>query len=157
MVKGGAKTGVKSAAAKPASKASSGKASVFAAVESKGKGSVAAADAISSDEDEGDYEDDDRGDDDDDDDDDSDDSDDDDDDDMSSDDDSQPGLDVTFEFNDMKEEYAEGITTMMRNMIAQSHLAYEVASKVASQAVGTAVVAEQADDVYAFRSVPLPH
>jgi hypothetical protein len=151
MVKGGAKTGTKSVAAKPASKASSGKASVFAVVEGRGKGSAVAEDTISSDEDDDRGGDDDGDDDDDDSDDSDDDDDDDDDDDMSSDDDSQPGLDVTFEFNDMKEEYAEGITTMMRNMIAQSHLAYEVASKVASQAVGTAVVAEHAEDVYAFR------
>jgi len=41
----------------------------------------------------------------------------------------------------------------MRNMIVKSHLAYEVASKIASQAVGTAILCEGQDDVYAYSTV----
>jgi hypothetical protein len=39
----------------------------------------------------------------------------------------------TFEFNDMKDEYAEGICTMLKRMVQNPTRAYEVASLISSQ------------------------
>jgi hypothetical protein len=39
----------------------------------------------------------------------------------------------TFEFNDMKDEYAEGICTMLKKMVQNPTRAYEVASLISSQ------------------------
>jgi hypothetical protein len=61
----------------------------------------------------------------------------------------------TFEFNDMREDFTEGITTLLKSkLIPNPSGAYDVACAVSSQtAVGTAIVCEGGDDVFAFATV----
>ena len=84
----------------------------------------------------------------------------------------------TFEFNDMKEEYTESVTTLMKGFITNPTFAYEVASMITSQGeqssfsytllfsfrqpfsskkpldeVGTLVNCEEGDDVFAVSTL----
>ena len=57
----------------------------------------------------------------------------------------------TFEFNDMKDEYTESVTTLLRGYISNPTNAYEVATMITSQdEVGTVVCCEEADDAFAI-------
>ena len=53
----------------------------------------------------------------------------------------------------MKEEYADGVSMLMRDLIQQSHLSYEVATLICKQAVGTAVLCEEGEDGRLLASV----
>jgi len=61
----------------------------------------------------------------------------------------------TFEFNDMRESFTEGVTTLLKTkFLANPTSAYHVACNVTAQsAVGTAIVCEGGDDVFAFATV----
>jgi hypothetical protein len=60
----------------------------------------------------------------------------------------------TFEFNDMKNEYTESVTTLLRGFICNPTSAYEVASMITSQdEVGTLVCCEEGDDVFAIATL----
>ena len=59
--------------------------------------------------------------------------------------------DFTFEFNDMKESFGEGICTLLQSRyLVNGTKAYSIAEVIAAQSiVGTAVVCEGAEDVMA--------
>ena len=61
----------------------------------------------------------------------------------------------TFEFNDMREGFTEGICTLLNTKyIVNPTTAYSLAQSVAAQSVvGTAIVCEGAEDVFAFATV----
>ena len=61
----------------------------------------------------------------------------------------------TFEFNDMRESFTEGVCTLLRSkFIPNPTTAYHVACDITSQTVvGTAIVCEGGDDVFAFATV----
>eukprot|EP01041_Mallomonas_annulata_P005284 gene5284-10574_t len=60
---------------------------------------------------------------------------------------------ITFEFNDMREDYYAGIATLMRKIIPQNE-ATELATIVSEQvAVGTVITCEDGDDVFAYATV----
>ena len=61
----------------------------------------------------------------------------------------------TFEFNDMREGFTESITTLLKaRFIPNPKAAYQVACDITSQtAVGTVIVCEGGDDVFAFATV----
>jgi hypothetical protein len=60
----------------------------------------------------------------------------------------------TFEFNDMREEYAEGVCMMLRKLVVNPTEAYNLASLVAQQSiVGTVVNCEGGQDSFAFATV----
>ena len=63
--------------------------------------------------------------------------------------------DYTFEFNDMKELYSEGICTLLSNRyLANGTKAYSLAETITAQSiVGTAIVCEGGDDVFGFATV----
>lgn len=62
--------------------------------------------------------------------------------------------DFTFEFNDMKEAYAEGICTLMKKYILNPSEAYSVAEIITNQSiVGTAITCEGADDCFGLATV----
>lgn len=63
--------------------------------------------------------------------------------------------DFTFEFNDMKESFGEGICTLLQSRyLVNGTKAYSIAEVIAAQSiVGTAVVCEGAEDVFAFATV----
>eukprot|EP01032_Pedospumella_encystans_P010243 gene10243-11992_t len=62
--------------------------------------------------------------------------------------------DYTFEFNDMREEYSEGICTMLRKFIANPTEAYNLATVITAQTiVGTVVNCEGGQDSFAFATV----
>mmetsp|Transcript_8879 Transcript_8879/g.13309 ORF Transcript_8879/g.13309 Transcript_8879/m.13309 type:complete len:312 (+) Transcript_8879:71-1006(+) len=66
-------------------------------------------------------------------------------------------LSMTFEFNDMQDEYGDGVAKMLSFLLPHSQ-ARELGEFVACQGeVGTAVVCEEGDDVFAYATVvPLP-
>lgn len=61
----------------------------------------------------------------------------------------------TFEFNDMREGFTEGICTLLQsNYLGNPTAAYSAAQAVTAQSiVGTAIVCEGAEDVFAFATV----
>tara|TARA_A100001015_G_C15027926_1_gene731503 strand:+ start:668 stop:1735 length:1068 start_codon:yes stop_codon:yes gene_type:complete len=61
----------------------------------------------------------------------------------------------TFEFNDMREGFTEGICTLLNTkFLANPTTAYDLAQVVTAQSiVGTAIVCEGAEDVFAFATV----
>lgn len=60
----------------------------------------------------------------------------------------------TFEFYDLKESFDESLTTLLKSMIPNPTLAYNVAHEISVLAnVGTAVVCEGGDDVFAFATI----
>jgi len=60
----------------------------------------------------------------------------------------------TFEFNDMREEYAEGVCMMLRKMVVNPTDAYSLASLITQQnIVGTVVNCEGGQDSFAFATV----
>jgi hypothetical protein len=62
----------------------------------------------------------------------------------------------TFEFNDMKEEYVEGVTFLLKSVVANPTTAYETACEIVKQElVGTAVANEGENDVFAFSTILL--
>lgn len=62
-------------------------------------------------------------------------------------------ISMTFEFNDMKESYSYGIALMLQ-FILLKHEGRTVGDVIASQSeVGTAVVCEEGDDVFAYASI----
>jgi len=113
--------------------------------------------ATDDDDDDDDDEDDDKakkGDDDEDDDDDNDDEDDDEDEDIALEGQLHVTEQITFEFNDPKEEYAESITVLLKKFIQNPSKAYALASRIATQdIVGTVVACEGGLDTFAFATV----
>jgi hypothetical protein len=81
----------------------------------------------------------------------------------------QESLDVTFEFNDMREEYSYGIAKMLQFIIAHPRDAQDAAEVVAVQGlcindylhccnalleeVGTAILCEEGEDVFGFATI----
>ena len=60
----------------------------------------------------------------------------------------------TFEFNDMRDEFANGICTLLRSLVMNPTDAYTLASAISAQTiVGTAIVCEGEHDVFAFATV----
>lgn len=60
----------------------------------------------------------------------------------------------TFEFNDMRDEFANGICTLLRSLVMNPTHAYTLASAISAQTiVGTAIVCEGEHDVFAFATV----
>ena len=60
----------------------------------------------------------------------------------------------TFEFNDMRDEFATGICTLLRSLVVNPTEAYKLASAISAQTtVGTAIVCEGEHDVFAFATV----
>ncbi len=61
----------------------------------------------------------------------------------------------TFEFNDMRPAFTEGICTLLKaKFIANPTEAYEIACKITAQTVvGTAIVCEGENDVFAFATI----
>mmetsp|Transcript_14112 Transcript_14112/g.13643 ORF Transcript_14112/g.13643 Transcript_14112/m.13643 type:complete len:346 (+) Transcript_14112:89-1126(+) len=60
----------------------------------------------------------------------------------------------TFEFNDMRDDYAEGICVLLRSLVQNPTKAYELAKVISSQTlVGTVVACEGGSDTFAFSTV----
>lgn len=60
----------------------------------------------------------------------------------------------TFEFNDMRDDFANGICTLLRSIVVNPTDAYTLASSISVQTiVGTTIVCEGEHDVFAFATV----
>eukprot|EP01038_Epipyxis_sp_PR26KG_P011686 gene11686-15648_t len=62
--------------------------------------------------------------------------------------------DYTFEFNDMRDTYCEGITVLLRDFIINPTYAYQLAHVITNQTiVGTVINCEGGEDAFAFATV----
>jgi len=60
----------------------------------------------------------------------------------------------TFEFNDMRDDFANGICTLLRSLVVNPTDAYTLSCAISAQTiVGTAIVCEGEHDVFAFATV----